>query len=99
MTVSVGLELTDEGARVLPITIVSEVTQHEWGARVVLSADTFAPDDFVFSVTLLVARESFEPVLGKVVASVPTPITRQEGERFYVRERSRSRDRHGMWGL
>ena len=98
VTVSIEPELTDGGASVLLITIASEANQHEWDARVVLPADTLAPGDFVVPVALPVARESSEPVRREVVASIPTPITQQGRERLY-RERSRSRDRNGMWGL
>ena len=78
MTVFVEPELTDEGARALLITKVSEDTEHGWDARVVLSVDTLRLAISWF-VTLPVAHESFEPVLREVVASVPTPITRQGG--------------------
>ena len=98
MTASVEPELTDEGDRVLLITIVSETTHLEWDVRVVLSADTFAPGDFVAPVAIPVARESFEPVRREEVASRPTAIAQPGRERLY-RERSRSRDRNGMWGL
>ena len=69
-----------------------------WDARMVLSADAFAPDDFVAPVAITVARGSFEPVGREKVANRLTPITQPGRERLY-RERSRSRDRNGMWGL
>ena len=86
--VSIEPRLTQDGARILLVTIISDRTGAEWTARVALGHEVRDPADVVEPTVL-------GPASRQAIFEAPTP-NRSDRE---IRERSRSRDRNGMWGL
>ena len=86
--VSIEPRLTEDGARILFVTIISDRTGTGWNARLALASEVRDPVDVVEPTVLAPAGR--EDIFG-----VPTP---NKSDR-QIRERSRSRDRNGMWGL
>ena len=88
--VSIEPRLTQDGAPILLVTIISDRTGAEWTTRVALGHERDPAGVVVPTVLNRSDRASRQDIF-----ETPTP-NRSDRE---IRERSRSRDRNGMWGL
>ena len=88
--VSIEPRLTEDGLQILLVTIVSDRTGAEWTTRVALGHERDPAGVVVPTVLNRSDRASRQDIF-----ETPTP-NRPDRE---IRERSRSRDRNGMWGL